>query len=349
MSSELITRDNFALSRPIDKAALAAPDDSTEFALNCKSMTASLNGLPADQSELVSRYLEANLADNSKRAYESDLRRFVDWGGIVPSPPELVAAYLASHAETHAVATLSRWLASISRAHEVADLPNSTRTGLVRRTLRGIRRVHGTAQKQARPLLREDLYRVLEAMGNSPRDIRDRALLLVGFEGAFRRSELSALDVGDLLFKSHGLVIHIRRSKTDQTSAGRKIGIPHRGGGLCPVSAIAAWLSDVDADSGPVFRRIDRVGRILSGRLSGEAASLILKRRAANVGLDSRNMSAHSLRAGFVTSASDSGTPLNQIAQQTGHTSETMVARYVRSAHPSESAPAPAKSANTNG
>ena len=252
------------------------------------------------------------------------------WGGGIPSTEAQVAAYLAAHATTLKVATLTRRLAAISVAHEASGHPNPVRSPLVRATMRGIRRERGSAQRQAKPLLREDLFRVLDAMGEGVKDARDRALLLIGFAGGFRRSEIVALDCGDVERVRQGLIVTLRRSKTDQEGAGRKVGIPFGRTRHCPVLALDRWLAVSGIEAGPVFRPVDRHGRVASERLSGEAVSLIVKERVAAAGIDPTGFSGHSLRAGFATSAVQAGVSTLKIRSQTGHASDAMLARYVR-------------------
>jgi hypothetical protein len=169
--SGFLTSDNSYLSRP--KLALAHGS-----AINC----------PDDLADAVVRYVRASLADNTRRAYLSDLAHFESWGGRIPASAETVASYLAAHAGTLRVATLVRRIASISRAHQARGVPNPTRSELVRTTLRGIKRTRRCTQQQAKALLREDLLLVLDRMGDGLKDIRDRALLMMGFAGALRRA-----------------------------------------------------------------------------------------------------------------------------------------------------------------
>jgi integrase len=171
---------------------------------------------------------------------------------------------------------------------------------------------------------------VLDATGDTLRDVRDRALLLIGFAGAFRRSELVALNKSDIRRVPQGIIINLRRSKTDQTGKGRQVAIPHGRTRWCPISALDAWFEWSGIGDAAVFRSINRHGVIGHGRLSAEAASLIIKQRVAATGLDPATYSGHSLRAGFVTSAAQAGIPSWRIRQQTGHTSDTMLQRYIR-------------------
>ncbi len=308
----LLTSDNYYLSRP-------KPGLAQDSAVDCTDLPAA-----------VARYVRASLADNTRRAYQSDLRHFEAWGGSLPASPEIVAAYLAVHADRLSVATLVRRIASLSKAHQARGLSNPIRSELVRMTLRGIKRKRRRTPLQAKPLLRDDLLLVLDAMGNSLKDLRDRALLLVGFAAALRRSELVALDVADGEYVRRGIVLHLPRSKTDQDGQGHKIAIPYGGGRWCPVACLDAWLSASGIAENAIFRPVDRYGRVRNARLSGEAISIIVRERIAAAGLDPIGYSGHSLRAGLATSAARAGIPAWRIKAQTRHVSEAMLARYIR-------------------
>jgi integrase len=186
----------------------------------------------------VEAYVQAGIAPATKRAYRADLNHFQAWGGTIPATDAQVGAYFADHAAVLKVSTLTRRLAAISIAHDARDLPNPVRSPLVRATMRGIRREHGAAQHQAKPLLREDLFVVLGAMGDRLKDLRDRALLLLGFAGGLRRSELAAINLVDFERVREGIILTIRRSKTDQDGVGRKIGVPLGRTKWCPVRAL---------------------------------------------------------------------------------------------------------------
>jgi integrase len=282
-------------------------------------------------TEKVARFVNDSISENTRKAYLSDLGEFERWGGSIPASAETVASYLAARADKLSVATLVRHVASISKAHAARGLPNPTRSELVHSTLRGIKRTRGCAQREAKPLLRDDLLLVLDAMGDGLKDLRDRALLLVGFAGALRRSELVGLDVGDVEHVRQGVVLHLRKSKTDQDCRGRKIGIPHGRGRWCPIVALDAWMTASGINEGAIFRPVDRHGRIRNIRLSGEAVSLVVRERVAAAGLDPAPYSGHSLRAGLATSAAQAGVPAWKIKQQTGHASDVMLGRYIRS------------------
>ncbi|TPI58677.1 site-specific integrase [Mesorhizobium sp. B3-1-7] len=241
-----------------------------------------------------------------------------------------MAGYLADCAATCAVATIRRRLAAIAKAHVATGADDPTKNELVRATMRGIRRTLGTAQREAKPVLKDDLFRMLERTGDSPKDIRDKALLLLGFAGAFRRSELVGLDVADIEHVRQGIVVTLRRSKTDQEGRGRKIGIPHGRTQWCPVRSLTDWLDHTGIENGPVFRPVDRHGHIAGSRLSGEAVSIIVKERVEAAGFNPDDYSGHSLRAGLATSAAMAGASTWKIRAQTGHASEAMLARYIR-------------------
>jgi integrase len=301
MSNEILTsltRDNPLLSRP--------------------TMVASV-------PNSVAAFIRDSLAENTRKAYLSDLGEFDQWGGSIPASAEMVAAYLADRADTLAVATLIRHLASISKAHQARGLSNPVRSELVRATMRGIKRTRGCAQREAKPLLRDDLLLVLDAVGDSTKDIRDRALLLIGFAGALRCSELVALDVADIEHVRRGLVLHNGRSKTDQNGQGHKIAVPYGRTRNRPVLALDAWLAASGIAEGPIFRPVDRHSHVHNVRLSGEAVSLVVRERASAAGLDARGYSGHSLRAGFATSAAQSGVPAWRIKAQTRHASDAML------------------------
>jgi integrase len=194
----------------------ATSAQSVEFAINCTN------------EDCVRDLIGHSVSDNTRIAYKSDLKHFTAWGGILPATPAMIASYIAAYAGVLAVATITRRVATLSKAHQAMGEENPCQAALVKATLRGLRRKQGTAQKQAKPLLKDDLFAVLEGMGDSLKDVRDRALLLLGFAGGFRRSELVGLDVTDIEMVRQGIIITLRHSKTDQEGAGRKIGIPHR-------------------------------------------------------------------------------------------------------------------------
>jgi len=278
----------------------------------------------------VQRYVEASAARNTHKAYNSDLKLFLAWGGNIPADAETVAEYIADHGESHAAATIERWLAAISKAHTSRNLPTPTTAPIVNATLKGIRRIHGVKQKQAAAITEDELVKLTSNLAESTKDLRDRALLLVGFAGAFRRTELVGIDVEDLEWKPEGLMIKVGKSKTDQEGEGREVFIPSTNKNICAVAVMRVWLDHTGIDNGPVFRSVSRYGRAQAKRLSSEAVAVIIKKLAKNVGLDPKQFSGHSLRAGYVTTAAQQGQPIWQIKRQTGHLSDGIVDRYIR-------------------
>lgn len=278
----------------------------------------------------VRDYVAGALSENTHRAYYSDLEHFRVWGGSIPTVPPVVAEYLAAHALINSVATLKRRLATIAKAHRIIGVESPTKAELVRATLRGIQRKHGKPQLRAAPLTKEILFEVLQVMDSDLKSIRDKAILLLGFAGALRRSELSQLDFTDIEWQVNGLYLTLKRSKTDQEGVGRIIAIPIGSTKWCPVIALKTWVARTCITDGPLFRPIEVQGRLSHERLSGEAISILIKKRVAAAGLNPKSFSGHSLRAGFATSASLADVPGWRIRQQTGHSSDQMLTRYIR-------------------
>jgi len=283
-------------------------------------------------TEKVHAYLNASLANNTWRAYRDDLKHFQVWGGILPTTPEQVACYLACYAQVHTVATLTRRLASISKIHNIEQWANPVSSALVRTTFQGIRNQHGIKQRQVAPAIKEDILAMVKNLQGT-KGIRDKALLLIGFAGAFRRSELAGLQYSDIEYVQQGILIYLRRSKTDQIREGRKIAIPHARGAVCPIISLSEWLEHSKIIEGAIFRGVNRHGHIGTQTISSQSIALVVKERAAAVGLDSTKYSGHSLRAGLVTSAAQAGISSWKIRQQAGHKSDAMLQRYIRDAN----------------
>jgi site-specific recombinase XerD len=188
------------------------------------------------------------------------------------------------------------------------------------------------AQRQVSPLLKRDLLAILPLM-HGTKGIRDRALLLLGFAAALRRSELVALDVQDLSFVSEGVVVRLRRSKTDQEGGGRKIAVPYGRTSACPVRAVQHWLGHAHIADNAIFRSVSKSGNVAHDRLTAQSVALVLKTYARAAGLKASDISGHSLRSGLVTSAAQAGVAVHKIQQQTGHRSSEMLNRYLRDAN----------------
>jgi integrase len=277
-------------------------------------------------------------SENTTRAYRSDLGHFALWCerfslDAMPATPETVALYisaLAGASPPAAVSTVRRRLAAISQAHKAAGHPSPTTAEVVRNTVAGIGRRPGSSPRQVAPLRLAQLRALLDA---TPEDdllaVRDHALLLVGFAGGLRRSELSALDVEDLRFVEEGVDIVIRGGRTE--AEGRTIGIPPgRRPETCPVTALRRWIGVAQLDQGPLFRQILLHHRLGAARLSPQGIARVVQRAAQRAGLDPGEFAGHSLRAGFATEAAAQGASERAIMAQTGHRSVEMVRRYIR-------------------
>lgn len=280
-------------------------------------------------SASVRQYLAASLATNTRRGYQADVAHFVAWGGRIPATPRRVAAYLAHYAQLLASSTLSRRLVAIAWAHTSQGFASPTHSPLVKATLQGIRRTCGRTLRQVAALQKSQVLRMAQGLRGT-RGLRDRALLLAGFAGALRRSELVALNVDDVQFNEEGMVLHLRRSKTDQTGYGRDVAIPRVRGRHCPCRCLSDWLKVSGITTGAVFRPVNRYEQVLPHRLSAQSVALVIKRHALRVGLDPALYAGHSLRAGFVTNAVQRGASAASICAQTGHRSDAMMQRYVR-------------------
>ncbi len=293
-------------------------------------------------------YARAAKAPSTLRAYAADWRHFVDWAAThdlqaLPASPETIALYLAALARTHKSATITRRLTSITKAHQAHGLVSAATVQelAVGETLKGIRRTLGTAQKGKAPLLTADLLQVLAHLSPNLAGTRDRALLLVGYAGALRRSELAALDGEDVSWVDEGVVLTLRRSKTDQQGQGRQVAIPRGAHGqTCPVRALRGWMEAASLTKGALFRPVDRHGKLRSGRLHGDAVGEIVKRALGRAGFEVARFGGHSLRAGFATQAARNGATAFDIMRQTGHRSVQTVSRYVREAQIFRDAPA---------
>lgn len=325
-TNAVLTFDNTQLPQSINGCHFENPIDAVQnYPNEFKAVTAVNCNLS------VGEYIHAALSPNTRKSYQSDLLHFQKWGGVIPATSISVCEYLARHADSLSPATLNRRLVAIGRAHTSQGLESPTRTDLVKVTMRGIRRTVGTRQRQVSPLVKDILTQIWHDT-NGKKGVRDRALLLIGFAGALRRSELVGLDYSDIEWEELGLVINLRRSKTDQEGEGRKIAIPYARGSMCPVISLKDWLAVSGIIEGALFRPINRHGHLGNFALSTQAVAEIVKKSVASIGLDASKFSGHSLRSGLVTSAAQAGVSPWKIRQQTGHKSDAMLNRYIRDA-----------------
>ncbi|WP_424140165.1 tyrosine-type recombinase/integrase [Roseomonas chloroacetimidivorans] len=293
-------------------------------------------------------YAGRALSDNTKRAYESDWRAFCRWceaGGISPLPasPVVVAGHLASLAGTLGRSGLRRRLAAIAHHHRGAGHPWETRHPAIAATMRGILATHGKTARPAAALTSAEVKRLLAACGTDTAGLRDRALLLLGFAGALRRSELVAIDREHLRFTSEGMTLFIPRSKRDQEGEGATIGIPRGLNPLsCPVRAMEEWLRRTRIEWGAVFRRLSP-GGALEDRLSPQGVWKILRKRAELARLtvdETERLSPHGLRAGFITEAYLKGALDEQVMHHTRQKSIATTQGYRRRARITRDSPA---------
>jgi site-specific recombinase XerD len=263
-------------------------------------------------------YAQAEKSQATRRAYAGDWRDFTAWCEVMlqpplPASPATVAAYLASLADRRLKAsTIARRLAAIGYAHKLKGLDSPASAEPVRAVHRGIRRTIGIAVKRKAPASAPRLTTMLALIPNSLTGLRDRALLLIGFAAALRRSELVKLKVNDLEFLPEGVLLHIGASKTDQEGAGCAVAIP-RGTILKPVEALETWLKAAQISEGPIFRAVDRHGHVKPTGLCDKSVADIVKQYARLGNFDAALFGGHSLRAGFITSALAEGADIFKV------------------------------------
>jgi site-specific recombinase XerD len=288
-------------------------------------------------------------APNTRRAYESD---WASWEAFcrahnfvpLPADPERVTLYLTHLTDFFGAKgkklrprTAERHLAAIATTHCALGLTFDRHHPALAKTLNGIRRTFGVGQKGARALRTEDIIAICETYGRDIRSLRNKAIILLGFAGGFRRSEIVGLNVEDLKFKDGTLRVTLRRSKTDQEGKGRTVVImPGRNPKTCPVGAVRAWLRAADLEhdgNDPAFRPVNRHSGVELNRLSDRAVDLIVKGACRTAHLK-ESYSAHSLRAGHVTESLARGAGRASVKRQTGHASDAMLDRYDREVDP---------------
>lgn len=292
--------------------------------------------VPSPSLEQVREFIRASKAESTLRGYKSDWRNFCEWCDEhqlcpLPASPEAVASYIAECAARLRVGSIQRRLNAIAEAHKAVGLESPTSAGMVKNTLKGIKRTMGTAAVQKTPALTDDIKAMVNATDVGLIGTRDRALILLGFAGAFRRSELVSLDIEDCAFGKDGLTVTLRRSKTDQDGQGRKVGVPYGSNpDTCPVRILQGWMEQAALTSGPLFRSINRHRKVRQSRLAPADVARIVKKLALRAGLDPAKYAGHSLRAGHATAAAVAGASERSIMNQTGHRSAQMVRRYIR-------------------
>ena len=288
--------------------------------------------------------LKNSKANNTIRAYKSDFNDFQLFcakNGLksLPSEPKIVSLYL-THLSTKDVkmSTLKRRLVSIAVIHKLKGHYLDTKHPIIIENIMGIKRRKGSIQKGKKPLLINNLKLLINVIDEYNKEdiikLRDRSIILMGFSGGFRRSEIVSLNYDDLDFVTEGLKIYIKRSKTDQFGEGSLKGLPYFDNKkYCPVLSLKNWIEISNINSGPLFRRFSKSSKLLENRLSDQTIALLIKKYLKLAGINNKDYSGHSLRSGFATSAAESGVEERSIMAMTGHKSTEMVRRYIKEAN----------------
>jgi site-specific recombinase XerD len=288
--------------------------------------------------------LKNSKADNTIRAYKSD---FNDFGLFcaqngfksLPSEPKIVSLYLTQLSTKNVkMSTIRRRLVSIGVIHKLKGHYLDTKHPLIVENLMGIKRRKGSIQKGKKPLLINNLKKIINVIDDKIKKeikrLRDRSIILIGFSGGFRRNEIVSLDYDDLDFVDEGLKINLKRSKNDQFGEGLLKGLPYSSNSYyCPVVSIKNWLNISKITSGPLFRRFSKGSNLTENRLTDQTVALLIKQYLDLAGIESKNYSGHSLRSGFATSAAEAGAEERTIMTMTGHKSTEMVRRYIKEAN----------------
>ena len=288
--------------------------------------------------------LQSSKANNTVRAYKSDFKDFALFcaqNGFksLPSEPKVVSLYL-THLSTKDVkmSTLKRRLVSIAVIHKLKGHYLDTKHPIIIENIMGIKRRKGSIQKGKKPLLINSLKILINVIDEYNKEdiikLRDRSIILMGFSGGFRRSEIVSLNYDDLDFVTEGLKIYIKRSKTDQFGEGSLKGLPYFDNKkYCPVLSLKNWIEISNINSGPLFRRFSKSSKLLENRLSDQTIALLIKKYLKLAGINNKDYSGHSLRSGFATSAAESGAEERSIMAMTGHKSTEMLRRYIKEAN----------------
>ena len=287
--------------------------------------------------------LKSSKANNTLRAYKSD---FKDFGAFcskhrlnsLPTEPKIVSIYLTHLSKNSKISTLRRRLVSISMVHKLKGHYLDTKHPIIVENLMGIRRVKGSIQKGKKPILINHLKSVINVINeqkiNEIKKLRDKSLILIGFGGGFRRSELISIDYEDLEFVTEGLKINIKKSKTDQFGEGMIKGIPYFNSEIyCPITNLKKWLEVSQIKSGAIFRRFSKGLSLTNKRLTDQSVVLLMKEYLKLSGIENTNFAGHSLRSGFATVAAESGADERSIMAMTGHKTTQMVRRYIKEAN----------------
>jgi integrase len=284
------------------------------------------------ETSTIGDYIQAATSDNTRRAYQSDIRHFMEWGGILPASTEIILHYLQQHAIQLNPRTLVRRLTGLKQWHVCQGFTDPTAHPLVRKTLKGIQYKQGIPKEKASPLTLEILQQLVIFLRQSQRliEARNNALLQIGFFGAFRRSELVAIQWEHIHWVPEGVEIMIPRSKTDQIGEGQICAIPYGDDLLCPVNALKQWCESANIASGAIFRRVTKDNHLQEQAITAQQWNAIFKSMIRAAGLpDPDSYSSHSLRRGFASTASKKGAPFGAIMQQGRWRHEGTVLGYI--------------------
>ena len=291
-------------------------------------------------NEATLNNLKSSKANNTLRAYKSDFKDFeafcVKHGlNSLPTEPKIVSLYLTHLSKKSKISTLRRRLVSIGMVHKLKGHYLDTKHPIIVENLMGIRRVNGSIQKGKKPILINHLKLLINAINEQKikeiKKLRDKSIILIGFSGGFRRTELISIDYEDLEFVPEGLKISIRRSKTDQFGEGMIKGLPYFSNEIyCPIYNLKRWIEISEIKSGPVFRRFAKGSILTEKRLTDQSVVLLMKKYLNLAGIENKNFAGHSLRSGFATVAAESGADERSIMAMTGHKTTQMVRRYIK-------------------
>lgn len=282
--------------------------------------------------EIDNTYITAATSENTRRSYQSDIEHFLSFGCELPATPKSVEEYLKECAADYNPRTLTRRLTALRQWHKLQNVEDPTKNPIVTKTMRGIARLHGKPKKQAMALRLTDLDKITTHLKDSDRllDVRNKALVLVGFFGAFRRSELVSLQWEQVSFESDGMIITLPRSKTDQTGQGAPCVIPFGSEGRCPVQALLEWRQQSKLWDGAIFRRISKTGNLGKQAICAHHLNRLIQKLAADAGLPNAQLySAHSLRRGFATEAARLGASMPAIQRHGRWRTTRTVVEYI--------------------
>jgi integrase len=284
-------------------------------------------------SESLRHYLQAATSDNTRKAYRSAIRQFEKWGGRLPTDRDTVVRYLLARTDSLNPRTLNLHLTAISQWHHYQGVIDPVRDPLVRKTMEGIRRTHGRPKHKAKALRLEhiaEMVKYLTHLPDSKKKHRDIALVLTGFFGAFRRSELVSIQISDLVWEPEGLLIQLPRSKTDQQAAGLMRALPYGPSSYCPAKSIRRWMDTADIVDGPLFRAVNRWDQVKSKQLNPGAINDLLKKMGQACQFEfALDLSSHSFRRGLSTSAARERIDFELIKKQGGWRNDTTVWEYI--------------------